>query len=50
MWDAEVDNALIEILRTRLKPEIKVIEIDANINDLTFSQAAVAAMNELLAQ
>ncbi len=50
LWDAEVDNALIEILRTRLKPEIKVIEIDANINDLTFSQAAVAAMNELLAQ
>jgi uncharacterized protein (UPF0261 family) len=50
LWDAEVDNALIEILRTRLKPEIKVIEIDANINDLEFSQAAVAAMHELLAQ
>ena len=49
LWDAEVDNTLIDILRTRLKPEIKVIEIDANINDLEFSQAAVAAMRELLA-
>jgi len=44
-----VDNALIEILRTRLKPGIKVIEVDANINDIKFSEAAVGAMRELLA-
>jgi uncharacterized protein (UPF0261 family) len=49
LWDAEVDNALIEILRTRLKPGIKVIEIDANINDMEFSEAAAGAMRELLA-
>jgi len=49
LWDAEVDNALIEILRTRLKPGIKVIEIDANINDIEFSEAAAGAMHELLA-
>ena len=49
LWDAEVDNALIEILRTRLKPGIKVIEVDANINDIKFSEAAVGAMRELLA-
>jgi uncharacterized protein (UPF0261 family) len=49
LWDAEVDNALIEILRMRLKPAIKVIEIDANINDIKFSEAAAGAMHELLA-
>jgi hypothetical protein len=36
-------------LRTRLKPGIKVIEIDANINDIEFSEAAAGAMHELLA-
>jgi uncharacterized protein (UPF0261 family) len=49
LWDAEVDNALIEILRTRLKPGIQVVEINANINDIKFSQAAAAAMLGLLA-
>jgi uncharacterized protein (UPF0261 family) len=49
LWDTEVDNALIEILCTRLKPEIKVVEINANINDIEFSKAAADAMLELLA-
>jgi uncharacterized protein (UPF0261 family) len=49
LWDPEVDGALIQILRTRLKTGIKVVEIDANINDLEFSEAAAAAMCELLA-
>jgi uncharacterized protein (UPF0261 family) len=49
LWDTEVDNALIEILRTRLKPGIKIIEIDTNINDIKFSEAAAEAMRELLA-
>ena len=49
LWDKEVDNTLIEILRTRLKPGIKVVEVDTNINDLKFSEAAVGAMRELLA-
>jgi uncharacterized protein (UPF0261 family) len=49
LWDPEVDNALFEVLRTRLKPGIKVIEVDANINDLKFSEAAAGAMLELLA-
>lgn len=49
LWDGEVDAALIEILRTRLKPGIKIIEVDANINDIKFSEAAAGAMLELLA-
>jgi uncharacterized protein (UPF0261 family) len=49
LWDAEVDGALIETLRTGLKPEIKVMEVDCNINDLEFSEAAAAAMRQLLA-
>ncbi len=48
-WDPEVDGALIETLRTGLKPGIKVIEIDANINDVKFSEAAAGAMLEFLA-
>ena len=48
LWDAEVDDALIEILRTRLKSGIKVVEINANINDIEFSKAAAEAMLELL--
>jgi uncharacterized protein (UPF0261 family) len=48
LWDPEVDGALLEVLRTRLKPAIKVVEIDANINDRKFSEAAAAAMCELL--
>jgi uncharacterized protein (UPF0261 family) len=49
LWDPEVDNVLVEILRTGLKPTIKVVEIDANINDASFSEAAATAMCELLA-
>jgi uncharacterized protein (UPF0261 family) len=49
LCDPEVDNALIEVFRTRLKPAIKVIEIDANINDMKFSEAAAGAMLALLA-
>lgn len=49
LCDLEVDNVLIEVLRTGLKPAIKVVEIDANINDARFSEAAAAAMCELLA-
>ena len=49
LWDAEVDGTLIEILRTRLKPAIRIVEVDSNINDLQFSEAAAAAMRQLLA-
>jgi uncharacterized protein (UPF0261 family) len=48
LWDPDVDNALFEVLRTQLKPGIKVIEVDANINDLRFSEAAAGAMIDLL--
>ena len=49
LWDPEVDGALFDILRTRLKPQITVVEIEANINDWKFSEAAAAAMLQLLA-
>ncbi len=49
LWDAEVDGALIEMLRTRLKPVIRIVEVDSNINELQFSEAAAAAMRQLLA-
>jgi uncharacterized protein (UPF0261 family) len=48
LWDPEVDGALFETLRAGLKPGIKVVEIEANINDAKFSEAAAGAMLELL--
>jgi uncharacterized protein (UPF0261 family) len=48
LWQPATDEALYEALRTELKREIKVQEVDANINDPAFSQAAAEAMIELL--
>ena len=49
LWDPDVDGALFEILRTRLKPDIRIMEIDANINDKKFAETAAGTMRELLA-
>ncbi len=35
-WDPTADKAFIEGLKSRLKPEINLLEIDANINDPNF--------------
>jgi len=48
LYDPEVDAALIEVLHKGLKPHIKVIDVDANINDLRFSQAAAEEMLKLV--
>jgi uncharacterized protein (UPF0261 family) len=41
-WDPAADKAFVDGLKSKLKPEIDVIEIDANINDPAFSTKAVA--------
>ncbi len=48
LWQPATDEALLEALRTGLKPEIPIKEIDANINDPAFSQAAAASLIELV--
>jgi uncharacterized protein (UPF0261 family) len=48
LYDPEVDAALIEVLHQRLRQDIKIVDVDANINDQTFSQKAAAEMLEII--
>ncbi len=48
LYDPEVDRALTEVLHERLKPDIKIVDVDANINDEIFSQIAAAEMLEII--
>ena len=49
LYDPEIDLALIQILRTKVKDNIKIIEVDANINDYEFNLVALKEMEKLLA-
>ena len=40
-WDPAADKAFIEGLKSKLKPGIDIVELDANINDPVFSKKAV---------
>lgn len=40
-WDPAADKAFVDGLKSKLKPSINVVELDANINDPVFSTKAV---------
>ena len=44
----EADTALFEAIRTQLRNDIPVYEIDANINDATFAQAISQGLIEMM--
>jgi uncharacterized protein (UPF0261 family) len=46
-WDPDADRACYDAIRSRLKPGIPVIEIDANINDPAFADRATQVFLEL---
>jgi uncharacterized protein (UPF0261 family) len=46
--DPEANLALIETLKRDLKPEIKLVEVDAHINDRLFTETAVTLLHELM--
>jgi uncharacterized protein (UPF0261 family) len=48
LYEPEMDMVFVSELRKRLKPEIEIREIDANIEDLAFAQAVVAAFEEVM--
>jgi uncharacterized protein (UPF0261 family) len=48
--DRDADHAFFVTLRSRLRPDIPVIDVDANINDPAFSSKAVEVMLQLIAQ
>lgn len=45
----EADQALFKAIRTNLRPDIPVYEVDANINDPEFVQAVAQGLLEMLA-
>jgi uncharacterized protein (UPF0261 family) len=48
-WDREADHACFDAIRSRLKPGLSVIEVDANINDPVFADRATQVFLELSA-
>lgn len=49
IWNPSSNEAMMDELRRRLRPEIEVIELDAHINDPAFAEAAAASLVELMA-
>ena len=47
-WDPSADHAFVESLKSNLKPEVEVEEIDANINDPTFAKRAVEKFLDMI--
>jgi uncharacterized protein (UPF0261 family) len=47
-YDEEADLALFEILKRKLKPEIRVFEVDAHVNERSFAERATDLMDELM--
>jgi uncharacterized protein (UPF0261 family) len=47
-WWPEADRALLAALKENLRPDIPVIEIDANVNDPEFARPAAEALLALL--
>ena len=47
-YDPEADSALVEALRSHLRPGIDFVEVDAHINDKLFAETAANLLNELM--
>lgn len=50
LYDPEADKTFIDTLKKRVKPAIKVIEVDAHINDEIFAGQAVDLLCEMMAE
>ncbi len=48
--DPESNEALLEVLRTDLSPQIELIELDNDINDPEFAEAMAGRLDELVRQ
>lgn len=48
LYDPEVDEAILNVFRTGLDKRIKQIEVDANLTDMAFSEAAATQMAALI--
>ena len=48
LYDPPSDEAFVHSLRKNLDPEVKIVEVDADINSREFAQAVVRALGESL--
>jgi uncharacterized protein (UPF0261 family) len=48
LYDPEADRAFVEALKRDIKPSVRVIEVNAHINDDVFAQRAVQLLEELI--
>jgi uncharacterized protein (UPF0261 family) len=48
LYDPEADRAFVEALRQSLKPSIRIVEMDAHINDELIAKRAVDLLCELM--
>lgn len=48
LYDPEADEAFIKSLKEHLKPTIKLMEVDAHMNDPVFAETAVAVLDEMM--
>ena len=46
-WNPEADKAFVEALKNKLNPNIRIVELDANINDPAFSDKAVEMLLDM---
>jgi uncharacterized protein (UPF0261 family) len=49
-WDPEADSACYDAIKANVRPDIPVIEVDANINDPAFSGKVAETLLEMLRQ
>ncbi len=49
-YDPEVDLAFVNELKRRLEPKVRVVELDAHINDPGFAEEAVRLLEELVGE
>ncbi len=50
LYDPEADRAFVEVLKQSLKPSIRIVEVEAHINDELFVKGAVDLLCELMQQ
>jgi len=48
LYDPDADKAFVEVLRQSLKPSIRIVEVDAHINDELFAKQAVGLLCDLM--
>jgi len=48
LYDPEADAALVAVLEANLAPQVKLMKLEANINDPVFAASAAAVMHQLM--